>query len=104
MPAPTAAEVAAYLGESSYTEDQLTAALAAESAAQAARCRVPAADAEWPADLAEALMRRVATNLARRNLPLAVLQGDAETGATILPGSDPEVRRLEAPHRRVTVG
>jgi hypothetical protein len=75
-------------------------ALAAESAAQREVCRVPAA---YPASLREALFRRVARNLALRKLPLMVLRGDAEAGNTVLPGRDPEVRRFEAPHRKLVM-
>lgn len=104
MAAPTVTDVEAYLGDTSFDATELGAALAAEKAAQATRCRVPADADAWPADLAEALLRRVARNLAMRGIPLAVLQGDSEGGPTVLPGSDPEVRRLEAPHRRLKVG
>lgn len=104
MSAPTAADVATYLGPSSYSSDDLAAALAAEKAAQATRCRVPADDAAWPADLVEALCRRVARNLALRGIPLAVLQGDAEAGSLVPPGRDPEVRRLEGPWRKLVIG
>lgn len=104
MAAPTAAEVEDYLGPTSYTLEELGEVLAAEKAAQAARCRVPADDAAWPADLTEALKRRCARNLALRGVPLAVLQGDAEAGSMIPPGRDPEVRRLEGPHRRLVLG
>jgi hypothetical protein len=104
MAAPTAEDVETYLGETSYSSDEIGAVLAAEQAAQAARCRVPADDAAWPADLAEALKRRVARNLALRSLPLAELQGDAEIGVFTPRVVDSEVRRLEAPHRRITVG
>lgn len=91
-----------YLGRTSATDAQIQQALDAETAAQATRCRV--ADPA-PADLEEALCRRVACNLARRGLPLAVLQGDAESGRTdYVPGRDPEVRRLEAPWRRTVMG
>lgn len=76
-------------------------ALAAESAAQRRICRVPA---EFPADLREALHRRIARNLAMRGIPLAVLRGDAESGNTVLPGRDPEVRRLELPHLKLVMG
>jgi len=76
-------------------------ALTAEEAAQRSVCRVPAA---YPADLGEALKRRVARNLALRNLPLAVLRGDGEAGDTVLPGNDPEVRRLERPWRKLRMG
>jgi hypothetical protein len=64
----------------------------------------PGEPVAYPADLAEAVCRRVARNLALRGIPLAVLQGDGETGSTVLPKNDPEVRRLEAPHRRLPIG
>lgn len=99
---PDTDDLDAYLGQHSFTDDELQEALDAEAAAQRAVCRVPAA---FPADLREALLRRSARNLAMRQLPLAMVQGDAEAGgATLLPGRDPEVRRLEAPHRKLTVG
>lgn len=104
MAAPTASDVEAYLGDTSYTTEEIGAALAAEKSAQAARCRVPADDAVWPPDLTEALFRRCARNLAMRGVPLAILQGDAEVGSTVLPGQDPEVRRLEGPWRKVMLG
>lgn len=104
MPVPTEQEVTDYLGETSATEDEIADAYAAEKSDQANRCRVPADDAVWPASLAQALKRRVARNLALRGLPIAVLQGDAEGGSMVLPGRDPEVRRFEAPHRRISFG
>lgn len=92
----TPAQVAAYLGANSYTDVQLQAAIDAESAAQAKVCSVPD---PYPRDLREALLRRVARNLAMRPIPLAVLRGDADAGeANILPGTDPEIRRLEKPY------
>jgi hypothetical protein len=88
-----------YLGENGATDDEIQDALDAEASAQRDTCRVRAA---YPASLRQALLRRVARNLAMRGLPLAVLQGDAESGdTTVLPGNDPEVRRLERPHRRL---
>jgi hypothetical protein len=100
---PVVDDVANYLreGAASWTTADLQDALDAESAAQRAVCRVRAV---YPADLREALLRRAARNLALRALPLAVHQGDAEGRTLLLPGRDPEVRRLEAPHRRVCVG
>ena len=97
---PALADVQAYLGTTSFTDPELQGALDAEAAAQRAVCRVGAV---YPADLREALLRRVARNLALRGVPMAVLRGDAEGGDTILPGRDPEVKRLEAPHRKMTV-
>lgn len=104
MPVPTEQEVTAYLGQTSATEEEIADAYAAEKSDQANRCRVPADDAAWPASLAQALKRRVARNLALRGLPIAVLQGDAESGSLVLPGSDPEVRRFEAPYRKLALG
>lgn len=99
---PDLAACKEYLGIDDTSRDaEVQSALTAEAAAQRAMCRVPAA---YPADLAEALLRRVARNLALRMLPLAVLRGDGEAGDTILPGRDPEVKRLEAPHRRLRMG
>lgn len=102
---PTAAEVQAYLnstGPTSFTLADITAALAAEQAAQALVCRVPAA---YPADLREALYRRVARNLAARSVPVASFSS-FEGGATStrVPTKDAEVSRLEGPYRRLVVG
>lgn len=100
MPAIT--DLDAYLGTNSFTDDQLQDALDAEAAAQRKACKVPAA---YPDDLREALLRRCARNLAFRRVPLSVLQGDADAGTTnAYPGRDPEVRRLEAPYKRLKVG
>lgn len=105
MPAPTIPDLRIYLGQSSYSDDQLEQALAAESATQRRTVRVPAdPDAVWDADLTEALMRRVARNLAMRGIPLAMFAGDAELGGLIPPNRDPEVRRLEGPLRKLKVG
>lgn len=91
-----------YLGPTSWTDAEVQDALDAEAAAQRVVCEVPAA---FPADLRQALLRRVARNLALRKLPLAVLRGDADAGTpdTTVPGSDPEVRRLERPYRRLVI-
>lgn len=100
---PSLDDVTAYLGAAAdqWTSDDLQAALDAETAAQRSTCRIPSA---YPADLGQALLRRVQRNLALRQLPLAVLQGDGESGSLVLNGRDPEVRRLEAPWRRLVVG
>jgi hypothetical protein len=92
-----------YLGLNSFTDEEVQDALDAEAAAQRAACRVPAA---YPADLRQALLRRVAVNLAKRALPLAIQQGDAEAGTSNLyvPGRDPEVRRFENKYPRLVVG
>jgi hypothetical protein len=102
---PTAATYRDYDEDSggSWSDTAIQGALDAEAAAQRGVCRVGAV---YPADLREALHRRVMGNLARRGLPLAVLQGDAEAGSTsaMPPGRDPEVRRLEGPHRKLVMG
>lgn len=99
---PVAADVVAYMGGTSWENADVEDALAAEAAAQRARCRVAAV---YPDDLREALLRRVLRNLALRSLPLATVPGDGEGSAPMpVPHTDPEVRRLEAPHRKLTVG
>lgn len=61
--------------------------------------------AAYPADLREALLRRVARNLAARAVPVASFTAfDGGATSTRVPGRDPEVRRLEAPHLRLSVG
>lgn len=107
MAAPALAELKAYLGNShSWTDPQLESALASEKAAQAAVCSVPADTASWPADLAEALCRRVAHNLALRALPLGVQTAitDAAVATNRVGGTDAEVRRLESPYRKLVLG
>lgn len=100
---PDLVKVKAYLGDvaAQWSDADIQDALDAETAAQAGVCRV---GAEYPADLAQALKRRVQRNLAMRAMSLGVLQGDAEGGSAVLPGSDPEVRRLERAHRKVVLG
>jgi hypothetical protein len=103
---PDAAAVAAYLGDQNvWTPEEVGDALAAETAAQALLVRLPE-EGDYPADLAEALCRRVAHNLALRGLPLGVSVDltDAAVATTRVGGTDAEVRRLEAPHRKMPVG
>lgn len=103
--------VAAYLGPdavSEWDDATLTSALAAEQSAQARVVRVPSDAVEtgaYPTDLAEALFRRVAHNLALRRLPLSVQANVSEFGAstTRVGGEDAEVRRLERPWRRLPI-
>lgn len=113
MPTPPDIDaVLGYLGtDHSWTNDQVQSALDAEQAAQAAVVRFPADPAPpagplpYPADLAEALFRRVAHNLAVRALPLGVQATvtDAAALATYVGGTDAEVKRLEAPYRKRVV-
>lgn len=92
---PSVTDVAAELGKSSGAIQDV---YDAEVADQARRCRVE----PYNSALAAALVRRVSRSLAMRNLPLGVLQD--ETGATRVGSTDPEVRRLEGPYRKVVVG
>lgn len=108
MTAPTLAEVKAYLLTTghSWTDPEISTALAGETLAQSRVCRVPTGTDPYPADLAEALFRRVAHNLALRSLPLGVQASitEAAVATNRVGGTDAEVRRLEAPHRRLVVG
>jgi hypothetical protein len=102
---PDRAAVRAYLdsvGESSATDEAIDEALAAETANQRRLCDVPAV---YEADLAEALKRRVARNLAARAVPIAQMTS-FETGAVTqrVTRYDAEVTRLEGPYRKVVVG
>jgi hypothetical protein len=102
---PTLTDLRAYLastGSTGFTDAELSAVLAAEGAAQAMACRVPAA---YPADLGEALLRRVARNLAARSVPVASFSA-FDGGGTVqrVPMRDAEVARLEGPYRRLVVG
>lgn len=90
-----------YMGDHSYTDDDVQDALDTERAAQFKVCRVPAA---YPADLRGALHRRVQRNLAMRALALAVRETQDGESSVIVPGNDPEVRRLEKPWRRRPFG
>lgn len=103
---PNIAEAKAYLGsDHSWSDTQVEAALNAEAAAQARVVRIPDG-VGYPPDLAEALFRRVAANLALRALPLGLQSSASEMAITTtrVGGGDAEVRRLERPYRRLAVG
>lgn len=113
-PAPDVTKVQAYLGpDASADTAAVTSALATEKAAQKSACRIPQDTTDplvpvddYPADLAEALCRRVAVNLANRNLPLGIQTTASEFGGSVarVGGQDREVRRLEGPYRKRAVG
>lgn len=88
-------------GDTSFRLSDITSALDAERSAQAAVCMV---DDYTPA-LREALLRRVARNLAARSVPVASFSA-FEGGGTVtrVPQRDAEVARLEAPYRRMVIG
>jgi hypothetical protein len=97
----TLAALREYLGDTSATDGELTSALAAEQSAQAARCKVD----PYPADLREALLRRVARNLAARSVPVATFSSfEGGTTSARVPQTDAEIQRLEGPYHRRTVG
>jgi hypothetical protein len=100
---PELLDVQDYLGDSaaSWTDDQIQAALDSEAQAQRDRCKIPAS---YNHALRNALLRRCQVNLTKQGLPLALPQGDAGIGPSILPANDPEVRRLEGPWRKRKVG
>lgn len=103
---PTAAEIVEYLGDShSWGLDAIQSAYEAELNAQADLCRLPA-DGSYPPALVDALGRRVAHNLAVRDLPLGVQAtvSDMAVATRQVGGLDPEVRRLEAPYRKMLIG
>jgi hypothetical protein len=99
---PSAEQFRAYASEDfgSYEDDEIEATIAAEAAAQRRVCRVGAV---IPDDLWEALLRRVRVSLSRRGQPVLVTV-DSDGTNTFLPARDPEVRRLEAPHRKLVMG
>jgi hypothetical protein len=88
------------------TPEQIAEAYAEEVEAQAAACRIPDADPTpaYPVALAGALRRRVAVNLALRSLPLAAAGTLPDPANVTGVAADPEVRRLEGPHRKMIVG
>jgi hypothetical protein len=104
----TLATLKAYLKSAAaqWSDPELTAAIATETIAQAQKVQVAAAIAAGDtAAIDEALHRRVQANLARRALPLGVISASGDgTPATYLPGTDPEIRRLEGPWRRRKMG
>jgi hypothetical protein len=107
MPAPTLEEVTASLGDDvTATPETIAEAYAEEVAAQAAVCRTLTEDeiATYPANLAGALRRRVAVNIAFRALPLAAAATLPDPATPTGVAADPEVRRLEGPYRRVIFG
>ena len=97
---PTLADLRGYLTTSA-DDATLLDALAAETAAQAARRRVT----PFTADLRQALMRRVARNLAARSITVATFSA-FEGGSTVVrvPAMDVEIQRFEAPYPKLPVG
>lgn len=110
--APDRTAVRDYIGTNgTYSDAAIDSALATETAAQAAVVRLPA-DPEppaeplpYPADLEEALLRRVQRLLEMRSKPLGYQDTMTEFGVSATRvGPDPEIRRLEAPYRKLVLG
>ena len=96
---PSVEEVRAWVGltEAQVSDDDLAQILAAEQAIQARILDVPEDPTAYPDPLARALYRRVQCHLARKNLPLGMLGGDAtEWSPVSLSMWDAEVSRIES--------
>jgi hypothetical protein len=96
---PTVEEVRAWVGVSTaqVSDEDLSQILAAEQAIQARLLDLPDDPAAYPDPVARALYRRVQCHLARKNLPLGMLGGDAtEWSPVSLVGWDAEVQRIES--------
>lgn len=104
MSTPDVDDIKDYLEENSWTDEQIQGALDAESLAQQRVCVVPDDPDDMPADMAEALKRRVQRNLALRGQPALTIPGAEDGAPVILPSRDAEVRRLEAPFRKLVMG
>ena len=98
---PTVAEVRAWIGltTAQVSDEDLEAILNAETGIQQRLCELPteAPGVVYPPPVARALMRRVQCHLARKNLPLGMVGGDAtEWSPVSLQSWDAEVSRLES--------
>jgi hypothetical protein len=95
---PTIVDVAEYLEDHSWTDDQLADALDAETNAQRRVCDVPAA---YPPDLRQALLRRCWRNLIMRGQPALTVPGAEDGSLSVVPTLDQEIRRFERPFRKL---
>jgi len=96
---PTVDDARAWVGVSiaQVSDEDLGQILNAELVLQARACEVPANPDEYPDPLARALLRRVQCHLAKKNLPLGMIGGDAsEWSPVALQTWDSEVQRIEA--------
>ncbi len=103
---PTVVEARAYMSEQAqrFADETIQLAIDAERVAQAQAIRLPIdpvlppSPTYLPADLKEALLRRVSRNLALRALPIGQQTGlDGGPGLRVS-RVDPEIIRLEAPY------
>ena len=98
MAVPDITAVKDYLGpDHSFSDAEITSSLASEALAQTRVCKIPT---EFPADLATALCRRVARALQMKSKPLGYEPG-IEGGLSYISANDSEIKRLEAPFRKL---
>lgn len=99
---PTLEDVRSWTGLTSaqVPDEDLQAVLDAEQTIQGRLCALPddrAGTAVYPLPLARALLRRVQCHIARKNLPLGMIGGDATEWSPVMMQSwDAEVQRLES--------
>ncbi len=102
---PDFEDLDAYLGQGahSWTTGELQEAIEIEAAAQRRVCRTPAI---FPPDLRAALLRRAARflDMKRRQTQQDTTGSDFEVPSTVAIGRDQEIRRYEAPWRKVVAG
>jgi hypothetical protein len=101
---PTVQDVRDYAEDNigSWTDPQIQEVLDSEAVQQRRRLTVGAV---YPADVAEALKRRVvrALNLRSKTMPTDFSSGFDGEGSSFIPFNDPEIKRLEAPYRKVVL-
>lgn len=99
---PTVEDTRTWVGltTAQVSDEDLTAILNAEQVIQARLCALPDdsdGTAVYPLPLARALLRRVQCHLARKNLPLGMIGGDAtEWSPVSMQAWDNEVQRIES--------
>jgi hypothetical protein len=96
---PAVEDVENYLGETSLTTEELADALEAEASDQRSRCYTAPT---YPPALFRALVRRAARAAAMQRVLLGLQ--DSEGFVSRVPVWDGEIRRYEAPHRRMPMG
>jgi len=97
----TVAQMRAYLGDTTATDQDLKDVLLAEQSAQADRCII---DPYTPA-LREALLRRISRNLAARAVPIAIFNSfEGGSSSFRIPKVDAEIARFEAPYQKMVIG
>ena len=97
---PTLEQTRAWVGltTAQVSDEDLTQILDAEATIQARICELGVMpETAYPDPLARALLRRVQCHLAKKNLPLGMVGGDAmEWSPVSLQSWDAEVQRLES--------